>query len=101
MSWSFGVIGTPAAIVQELGKIESGLTGLSLDEFREARPSIEALVRLNSSPAGQPTLHIDASGHASMSGGAKVYSTCSVHIRSLGGRIVTEAAAATEPATTA
>lgn len=100
MSWSFSVIGSPAAIIEELGRVESGLSGASLDEFKEARPGIETLVRMNSNVKYPPVLHIDANGHASSTGGVRQYSQCAVHIRTLGVKLVTEAVAATEPATT-
>jgi hypothetical protein len=94
MSWSFALIGTPAAIVQQLGRIESGLTGMSLEEFKEARPSIEALVGLNSNQVNPPTLQINASGHASATGGVKTYSQCAVHLRSLDATLAKEEPAA-------
>lgn len=86
MSWSVNYFGKPEAISAKLDEYESTLTGESLTEFKEAKPSLQALLALN---VGNQTLtQLNANGHASFQNGQKQYGTCAVGLSVIYGSVV-------------
>ena len=88
MSWNFRAIGTPAQLVAALNDHAGTLSGDSLEEFEQARPHLQGLLRMNINPNYPSALLLDASGHASKSGGQVNYSACNVKIEGLGVKLL-------------
>lgn len=62
MSWGITLIGNPEKISAELDAYEATLTGASLEEFKEAKPALQQLVKLNLNQSS--ITRLEASGHA-------------------------------------
>jgi hypothetical protein len=87
MSWSVQIVGVPNKIAAELDAYETTLTGASLDEFKEVKPHLQALVSQN---VGQSLVRLDASGHASFGSQAphpKTSGNCSVTLAPFYGKV--------------
>lgn len=80
MSWSVQFIGKPENVVAALDKYGESLTGHSKEEFDDAKPALQALVRGN---VGQ-TVSLNASGHGSFaSDGMKTSGTVTCTLASI------------------
>jgi hypothetical protein len=96
MSWSVRLIGTPEAVAKALEEEEAKLSGQSLIEFRDAKPSLQMLIMQNfdNAPGAKPQLlKLTASGSgytkqvSGPSGGTQVEQvnrSCNVSLESLG-----------------
>ena len=85
MSWSVALIGTPEGIAKELDAHALRLDGQSKQEFMEARPHLQGIVRLAVGPS--QVLTLSASGHASKSNGVKTNGQISVVLEQFWGKI--------------
>jgi len=85
MSWSISLIGTAEGIAKEIDAHVQTLTGDSKEEFMEARPHLQGIVRLAVGP--QQVLKLAASGHASKSNGVKTYGQISVALDQFYGKV--------------
>jgi len=96
MSWSISVVGSPAAIAEEIERYGESLTGQCQVEFNDAKPGLLLLVNQNfnrTANAYSPVLHLEASGHGHTAGGEQVYRGATVSLKPLSARIVTQSPA--------
>jgi outer membrane protein assembly factor BamD (BamD/ComL family) len=84
MSWSNSWMGKPSAIKAAIGRYAATLTGLSKEEFDEARRHLEALLDQNSNKEKEPIVSLEANGHAYVKDGERQYSACSVTLKTIG-----------------
>ena len=83
MSWSFSARGKPAEILEQIDRYGGSLTGQSAVEFRDAAPSISALVNQNferRDGRDQPTLSLSAYGSGSAQGDEQLERSCTVKL---------------------
>lgn len=80
MSWSVSIIGTPEAVAAKLDEVATTLSGQSLEEFNEAKPHLQGLVRqvVTTANGYGSLVNLRANGHATFEGGVKKYGQCSV-----------------------
>lgn len=84
MSWSINFIGTSENIVKALQEHSTEITGVSKEEYDEALPHIEAIVKMNYNKDYPSVIKVSANGHAQKD----KYSNCNVSIGYLDGQIV-------------
>lgn len=82
MSWSIVLIGTPDGIAKELDAHAQTLDDQSKQEFLEARPHLQGVVRL---AVGQ-MVKLNASGHATITNGEKKFGQISVSLDTFYGK---------------
>jgi hypothetical protein len=80
MSWSVSVIGKPESVAAKLDEIAGTLSGQSLEEYNEALPHLQGLVRqvVTTSDGHGSLVNLRASGHATFANGQKTYGQVSV-----------------------
>lgn len=83
MSWSVTLVGTPEGVAKELDAQALTLNGQSKEEFLEARPYLQGLVRLSVGPG---LIKLLASGHASFTNGMKTVGNISVSLETFYGK---------------
>lgn len=76
MSWSVRFIGKPENVIEALDKFSETQSGQSKQEFDEAKPALQTLVRQQ---VGQ-LVDLEASGHATFTDGVKTYGNCTVRM---------------------
>ncbi len=81
MSFSVQFIGKPEAIKRKLNEESARLQDQSKEEFDAIKPALDAIL---DQQVGNGAISLSANGHASFSGGAKLYGNCNVEIKSLG-----------------
>jgi hypothetical protein len=81
MSWSVSAVGTPEGVANRLDAYAEELSGQSKDEFMEAKPYLQGLVR----QMVKQNVRLAANGHASFSNGSKSYGNINVTIESFYG----------------
>jgi hypothetical protein len=94
MSWSFSAVGKPEAVKRAIEESpNNNLTGVSRQEWDEAKPALLALVGAN---VGKVAVRVSANGHASFETRAhpglpdeqvKVYGQCACTIEPMHGFI--------------
>ena len=96
MSWSVSIIGKPDAVIGELERESTRLSGQSKVEFDAAKPHLIGLVRENFKHPDanphylDPTLHLEASGSGSFDvAGTQLHRTCSAKVSWVNGKLVT------------
>lgn len=88
MSWSLTLVGTPDKFPKAFDDFSAGLTGDSKAEFDAARPALETLVGLNVNKATPQAVRLSANGHAYKNNGELAYSSCSVDLKPLDGKVL-------------
>jgi hypothetical protein len=82
MSWYVNLIGTPEGVCKKLDEIgEQMQDSQSKEEFLEAKPHLQGLLRL----ALRENVKLNASGHASFESGTKTYAHIQVSLDGLYG----------------
>lgn len=89
MSWSVSVIGTPEAITRELDIYQVSLQGQSREEFDDAKPHIQALLKQNRSIYHPPLLHLEACGSGGKVNNQETGRECTITLRRMWTKVVT------------
>ena len=80
MSWSVRLIGTPEKVAEALDKESEKLGGQSKQEFDDAKPHLQELVKQNVGSASM-LIDLSANGHATFVDGKKTQGTVQVELR--------------------
>lgn len=77
MSWNVSMIGKPENIKAALEKYSESLSGVSRQEYDDAKPHLIGLVDQNVSGS---LIKVNASGHATFVDGVKKHGSCSAAV---------------------
>jgi len=81
MSFSISIIGKPEAVKRKLAEHSANLSDQSKAEFDAARPALEILLEQN---VNNGVVLLNASGHAALRDGVKIFGNCTVELKVLG-----------------